>query len=221
MNLDQDGREWTSRRLGELPFKRIREDKSVMNNDAHDVLWRRLKYSLTPQQDIYRSLREKLVGASVLEVGFGTGAGVLQYAMAAERVDAIEIDPGAVHFAQEMFPLSNVRWVEADITSFYSANPYDYVVMIETLEHVKDYRTALTAIHAMLKDGGSLIMSARNAQADLRRWKDLHEREWTGTELLDNLMQFFGPRVYLYDYSLQDNLDRYTRTTPLIAIATK
>ena len=94
-------------------------------------------------------------------------------------------------------------------------------MMIETLEHVADWRMALSAIHAMLKDGGSLIMSARNAKADLRRWKDLHEREWTGTQLLDNLMQFFGPRVYLFDYSLQDNLERHTRTTPLIAIATK
>jgi 2-polyprenyl-3-methyl-5-hydroxy-6-metoxy-1,4-benzoquinol methylase len=180
-----------------------------------------MKYMLTPQHDIYRSLREKLMGASVLEVGFGTGAGVLQYAMAAEHVDAIEIDPGAVHFAKEMFPMSNVNWIEADITSWYSATPYDYVVMIETLEHIHDWRTALSAIVAMLKDEGSLIMSARNAKADLRRWKDLHEREWTGTELLDNLMQFFGPKVYLYDYSLQDNLERHTRTTPLIAIAKK
>ncbi len=190
-------------------------------NSAHDVLWRRLKYSLTPQHDIYQSLRERLMGASVLEVGFGTGAGVLQYAMAAEQVDAIEIDPGAVHFAQEMFPLSNVRWIEADITSWYSATPYDYAVMIETLEHIEDWRVALSAITAMLKEGGHLIMSARNANADLRRWKDLHEREWTAAEVLGGLRQFF-PSVYLYDWSLQEQQDPdTTRLTPLIAIAKK
>jgi len=179
-----------------------------------------MKYSLTPQHDIYQSLRERLMGASVLEVGFGTGAGVLQYAMAAKQVDAIEIDPGAVHFAQQMFPLSNVRWIEADITSWYSAEPYDFAIMIETLEHIQQWRLALTATLAMLKPGGYLIMSARNANADLRRWKDLHEREWTAMQLLDNLGKFF-PRVYLYDYNLQEQQDEDTRLTPLIAIAKK
>ncbi len=203
-----------------------------MNNSAHDILWRRMKYSLTPQHDIYQSLRERLMGASVLEVGFGTGAGVLQYAMGARQVDAIEIDPGAVHFAQEMFPINNVNWIEADITShdwwtarkrreWNSGRNYDYVIMIETLEHIEDWKAALENVELLLKEGGYLIMSARNANADLRRWKDLHEREWTGKEVLENLGKFF-PSVYLYDYSLQEQQDAsLTRLTPLIAIAKK
>lgn len=191
-----------------------------MSEAAHDVLWRRAKYLLTPQHDIYQNLREKVMGASVLEVGFGTGAGVLQYAMGAEYVDAIEIDPGAVHFAQEMFPLSNVRWIEADITSWYSAIPYDFAIMIETLEHISEWRLALTAITAMLRDGGYLIMSARNANADLRRWKDIHEREWMAEELLDALSNFFS-QVRLYDYTLQELQSEETHLTPLIAVAKK
>ena len=192
----------------------------ILESQAHGILWRRWKYALTPQHDIYQSLKEKVMGASVLEVGFGTGAGVLQYAMAADRVDAIEIDPGAVHFAQEMFPLENVRWIEADITHWYSPEKYDFAVMIETLEHIKDWNMALTAIEAMLKEGGYLVMSARNANADLRRWKDLHEREWNASQLLDNLGKFF-PRIYLYDYTLQEQQGEDTRLTPLIAIAKK
>jgi len=192
-----------------------------MTDTAHGILWRRMKYALTPQHDIYQSLREKVMGASVLEVGFGTGAGVLQYAMAADHVDAIEIDPGAVHFAQEMFPLSNISWIEADITSWYSAVPYDFAIMIETLEHIVEWRMALTAIKAMLREGGHLIMSARNANADLRRWKDLHEREWSAEELLDRLGEFFS-HTYLYDYTLSEQQNPETsRLTPLIAIAKK
>ena len=156
----------------------------------------------------------------MLEVGFGTGAGVIQYAMAAEHVDAIEIDPGAVHFAQEMFPLNNVNWIEADITSWYTTETYDFAIMIETLEHISEWRKALTAIKSHLVPGGQLIMSARNANADLRRWKDLHEREWTAQQLLDNLGIFF-PQVYIYDYSLQEQQSNDTRLTPLIAIAKK
>ena len=191
-----------------------------MSEAAHDVLWRRIKYALTPQQDIYKSLKEKLAGASVLEVGFGTGAGVLQYAMVANHVDAIEVDPGAVHFAREMFPLSNVQWIEADITKYVPGNNYDFVVMIETLEHVGNWEAALGMCEFLLEPGGYLIMSARNANADLRRWKDLHEREWTAPELLDALGEFF-PQVYIYDYTLQEQQADTTRLTPLVAVAKK
>ncbi len=63
-------------------------------------------------------------------------------------------------------------------------------------------------------------MTARNANADLRRQKDLHLREWTAAELSDSLGEFF-PSVYLYDYTLQDQQTEDTRLTPLIAIAKK
>jgi len=202
-----------------------------MNDTAHGVLWRRLKYALTPQQDMYKSIRGHVKGASVLEVGFGTGAGVLQYAMAAKRVDAIEIDPGAVHFAQEMFPISNVRWIGADITSksWWSARKrrewntmggYDFAIMIETLEHIEQWEEVLENIKILLRKGGRLIMTARNANADLRRQKDLHEREWTATELYDNLCDFF-PSVSLFDYTLQNLQEEDTHLTPLVAVAKK
>ena len=192
----------------------------MMNSSAHDILWGRWKYALTPQHDIYSSLREKVMGASVLEVGFGTGAGVLQYAMVAEHVDAIEIDPGAVRFAKDVFPLNNVNWIEADITSWYTAETYDYAIMIETLEHISEWRKAVTAIKAHLIPGGYLIMSARNANADLRRYKDLHEREWTAQQFLDNLSIFFSD-VNIYDWTLNEQQNNDTRLTPLMAIAKK
>ncbi len=49
-------------------------------NDATAVLWRRLPYMLSPQLDIYERLWPFVRRKRVLEVGFGTGIGVLQYA---------------------------------------------------------------------------------------------------------------------------------------------
>ena len=189
-----------------------------MQNQAHDVLWRRLRYMLTPQWDIYRSLDSRFAGLRVLEVGFGTGGGVLQYAPSARLVDAIEIDPGAVDFANKTFPLNNVNWTEGDICTFQTRVRYDAVVMIETLEHIADYKAALTNIRNLLHPGGELVMSARNANADLRRWKDLHEREWTSGELVDELRPFFED-VWLYDWSLTDLQTGFTSLTPLMAVA--
>ena len=175
---------------------------------------------LTPQWDIYAALSERLMGARVLEVGSGTGAGTVVYSSATEHVDAIDVDEGAIHFAQSMYPLPNVTWIQADITKYVPGEGYDFVIMIETLEHIADWRAALGNCELMLEKGGHFIMTARNANSDLRRWKDLHEREWKASELLDNLGEFF-PSVKLFDYTLQEEQDPDTSLTPLIAIAKK
>ena len=148
-------------------------------------------YMLSPQWDIYQSLRYQFRGKDVLEVGFGTGFGVVQYASFANSVQAIELDYGAIDFAKKAFPLRNVQWSCNDITVMNGAyNIYDAVIMIEALEHIEDWQLALHNIMNLLKPGGKLYMSARNRNADLRR-NDLHEREWTAAELRDNLKIYF------------------------------
>jgi len=189
-----------------------------MDSSAHEVMWRRLRYMLTPQWDIYMSLRGKMKGKRVLEVGFGTGAGVLQYCGDARLVDAIEPDPGAVDFASKSFPLSRVNWMLEDIITYNPNMKYDAVVMIETLEHIPEWERALENIRSLLVNGGMLVISSRNKNADLRRWKDLHEREWTAREFKDALSYFF-PIVTLYDFSLKRKQEESTRLTPLVAIA--
>jgi len=192
-----------------------------MNNDiASNVLWRRLGYMLTPQLDIYHHLAQHLMGARVLEVGFGTGFGVLQYARCAWRVDALEVDKAAVAFAKKCIPLKNVSWMTGDIcntTPDYAI--YDAVVMIEVLEHIENWEAALENIKVLLKTGGVFYMSARNANADLRK-NDLHEREWNAEEL-DRYLNIYFRKVELYDYRLFKKQSIDTTSTPLMAKAEK
>lgn len=187
-------------------------------NWANDILWRRFGYALSPQLDIYKYLAEHLVGKCVLEVGFGTGIGVLQYAPGAKYVCAIEIDPLAVDFAKRCFPVEGIAWMEADVLTF-SCGLYDAVVMIEVLEHIADWEAALANVVALLNTSGKLYISARNANASLRK-NDLHEREWTAPEFRDSLLNYFSS-VDLYDYSLSKMLPIDTRQTPLMAVARK
>jgi 2-polyprenyl-3-methyl-5-hydroxy-6-metoxy-1,4-benzoquinol methylase len=174
---------------------------------------------LTPQWDLYVSLRDRFRNEYVLEVGFGTGAGVLQYAKDAIRVDAIEPDPGAVNFAERMFPIANVNWILGDITAGAFGH-YHSVVMIETLEHIEDYESALNNIYAMLHPGGQLVMSSRNTNTDLRRAKELHLREWSASETSEILGGIFD-RVHLYDYTLQTAVPKTTAITPIFAVCEK
>jgi 2-polyprenyl-3-methyl-5-hydroxy-6-metoxy-1,4-benzoquinol methylase len=188
-------------------------------NGASAVVWRRLGYMLTPQLDIYMHLADRLIEKRVLEVGFGTGVGVLQYASKANGVTAIEIDPAAVEFAQKVFPIKGIEWEHGDITDYKTQKQFRAVIMVEVLEHIPDWEVALQKVHDLLFPGGHLYLSHRNANADLRK-NDLHEREWTATEVKENLGCFFS-KVWLYDYALMDEQTADTRVTPIVAVAEK
>jgi len=155
-----------------------------------------------------------------LEVGFGTGAGILQYARHCAFVDAIEPDPEAVQFAKEMFPVRGINWIEDDILSYVPKKRYDVVVMVETLEHIPDWELALEKIVDLLEPQGDLFMTARNANADLRRETQYHEREWAAQELEEALSRYFE-YTWLFDWTLNHLQKADTTWTPLIAIARK
>lgn len=187
-----------------------------------DVLWRRLRYMLTPQFDIYESIARNTDDLAVtLDVGFGTGFGTLQLVGDATLI-GIEIDPNAVEFAQRCLPgidyrLGNI--CDAETVAQLRAERFDVVTMIEVLEHIPDWRTALGHVCRLLCAGGKLYISARNRNADLRR-NDLHEREWTAAEFRGALAGYFTS-VKLYDYTLTAELGDDTHVTPLVAVCVK
>ena len=187
-------------------------------NDATGVIWRRLKYMLSPQLDIYKHIAEKVQGLDILEVGFGTGFGTVQLASAARHVTATEIDPSAVSFAKLVFPLQNILWLEDDITNLGYRGKNYVVVCLEVLEHIPDWQLAIDGIVKALASNGVLYVSGPNANANLRK-NDRHEREWTAQEFKDALGQYFT-QVSLMDYTLTEPQGDDTHLTPLVAICT-
>jgi len=180
-----------------------------------DVIWRRLRYMLSPQWDIYRSIGPHVSGMTVLDVGCGTGFGALQLSRYTPAVDGIDTDPDAIEFAQQSFP--HVKFRVEDITGKVRGPDYQAVVMVEVLEHIKDYDLALANVARLLKPGGKLYVTARNANADLRR-NDLHLREWRADEFVAALAAHFDT-VELFDYSLRNVQDADTRITPMVGVA--
>lgn len=184
-----------------------------------EVLWRRFQYFLSPQLDIYRALAPRMAGKDVLDIGFATGFGALQFLGTAKSVSGIEIDKEAVAFARHCIPSIDWQWGDISRPITYFGKTYDVVLMIEVLEHVQDWRAALVHVEEVVRPGGKLIISARNRNADLRK-NDLHEREWKAQEFIEALSYYF-PVVQLYDYMLTQELPIDTRQTPLVAVATK
>lgn len=183
-----------------------------------EVLWRRLGYMLSPQLDIYQHIAPK-VGGRVLDVGFGTGFGTFQLTRCATHVVGIELDQEAVRFADANIPGVYFAWGDIGRGAAYLGK-FDCALMIEVLEHIEDWRQALANVREVLEPGGRLFISARNANADLRK-NDLHEREWTALEFAEALEECGFSDVTLYDYKLEEVQDWHTRQTPLVAIATK
>ncbi len=187
-----------------------------MVNNASAVLFRRMPYYLSPQLDIYEKLRPLAREKNVLEVGFGTGLGTLQYASAAGTVRAIEIDPAAVRFAKRCFPFSGITWEEGDVGSYLGA--HSLIVMIEVLEHVSDPATALTNIRNCLKPGGQALITVPNKNRERKTDDPLIENEWDAEEFLTELLGYFDSVMFL-DYELREYAEfPDTTATPLIAL---
>jgi len=187
-------------------------------NNATAVLWRRLPYMLSPQMDIYERL-PKVIGSGgvghVLEIGFGTGIGVLQYSNTVDWVDAIEIDRAAIRFAQKCFPLPNVRWLQDDILSpGEDLTHYGFVVMIEVLEHIQETDRALNAL-ALLADRA--LITVPNSLRYRQKAEQLNEQEWIPGTFADTLKRYFD-KVKLLDYELNETADLESRETPIIAL---
>lgn len=179
------------------------------------IIWRRLRYMLCPQADMYLHLVPLVHDKTVLEVGFGTGFGVLQYAVAADKIDAIETDRDAVNWALESVPLANVRWLLRDITAGPMDRQYDVVVAFEVLEHIDRWQAALCNIGRALAPGGVAYISRPNANADLRKNAN-HVEEWSAGRFAYELSVYFN-RVELVDYTLVNRIGFDTTVTPMVA----
>jgi 2-polyprenyl-3-methyl-5-hydroxy-6-metoxy-1,4-benzoquinol methylase len=173
---------------------------------------------LSPQLSIYTNISKYAFKKNVLEVGFGTGFGTLQYAGEARKVLAIEIDKECVDFANWVLPLPNVKWDEGDIC-YGGVGMHDVVVMLEVIEHIPRWQNALKRCHEVLLPGGVLIVSTPNANGTYLK-NPLHGDEWAAQEFKDRLEMYFD-NVKLYDFSLEKEQDTNTMITPLVAVCKK
>lgn len=190
-----------------------------MVNNASAVLFRRMPYYLSPQLDIYEKLGPFVRGKNVLEVGFGTGIGVLQYAKNAKWVRAIEIDPAAVRFAKQCFPIENVHWSEDDIIKDAERMPdHDFVVMIEVLEHVSAPVGALANIRTLLKLRGHALITVPSKHRERKKDDLLILHEWNALSFQKLLSEYFDTVRFL-DYELHEITGfPNPKSTPIICL---
>lgn len=153
--------------------------------------WRHLGVLLCPQRNIYQMLAEEVMAShdTVLEVGFGTGAQVAQFAHKVNWVTATEIDPKAVAFAEQWWPLPNVEWLEADICEIApSVKGYSVILCFEVLEHTEDPEQAISNMADSLRGAGTAYISVPFNDP---LTTGLHKWTWSPRDFKDDLSTYF------------------------------
>lgn len=176
------------------------------------LIWNRFKYVLSPQFDIYNVVKG-VVRDRVADVGFGTGFGTHLLNVNAKEVYGYETDENAISFARTAFPFKQVHYEYGDITKGIDAGGFDYVTMIDVIEHIEDEKTALDNVKKMMARGGTFICSTPNRLSRYRKGES-HVREYAPKELEGILKRHFVS-VSMRNYRLEPLASQYEN--PLIA----
>ncbi len=100
------------------------------------------------------------VGRRVLEVGSGVG-NMTRFMLGCERVTATDLDPKYLAILRNRFLREpNVRVETYDLNDAVVPvdGPVDTVLCLNVLEHVEDDAGALARMHAVLEEGGRLVL---------------------------------------------------------------
>ena len=178
-------------------------------------LWGRLGYMLSPQFDIYEQVAKKVFG-KVIDVGCGTGFGTHILTRNADFVLGLDIEEAAIRFAKRSFSNCKIKFDDFDITASYTYEPYpyDFIVMIDVIEHIENDSEAIRNCTKLLKNAGTFICSTPNRLSRYRK-SEYHVREYSPNELRI-LMALVFNEVDIVNYHLKTIESEYENT--IIAI---
>ena len=179
------------------------------------ILSNRIRYVLSPQFDIYEQIA-KVVYGQVADIGFGLGFGTQLLKARADQVDGFEIDPEAIRFARSAFAHC-ARFLRGDIARQRLETKYDYVVMVDVIEHIALPKQAVRNVAESLTDDGIFICSTPNKASRYRKSEN-HIREFSPEELKTLLGECFQI-VELKTYPWNPIQTGYEN--PLIAVCKK
>ena len=102
-------------------------------------------------------------GKSVLDIACGVGyAGPMFIQLGAVSYYGVDINYKLVEFAKDNFASELIRYSVGDICTFKIDKKFDLISCFETIEHIRDYKTAIKNLYDMLNPGGTLLVSSPN-----------------------------------------------------------
>ena len=157
---------------------------------------------------------DRYSGKRVLEVGFGTGTDLLQFARAGARVTGLDLTPRSIEIARQRFAIYGLQGEfligDGEQLSFPDES-FDVVYSFGVLHHTPDTAGAVKEVHRVLRKGGEAIVMLYHKTSLFY---------WAGLVLKRGILQ-----GALFRNSLDDLLSRaeYSQTGghPLVKVFTK
>ena len=102
-------------------------------------------------------------GKSVLDIACGVGyAGPMFIQSGAVSYYGVDINDKLVEYAKDNFASELIGYSVGDICTFQIDKKFDLISCFETIEHIRDYKTAIKNLYDMLNPGGTLLVSSPN-----------------------------------------------------------
>lgn len=106
-------------------------------------------------------LRKPEPGDSLLDVGCSTGVLTDAYVRAGLDATGVDVVAEFVEIARQRYPSARFEHQAAESLDFPD-DSFDFVTVLEVLEHVQDWRMTLGEVARVLRPGGVLILSTTN-----------------------------------------------------------
>ncbi|MGA2463627.1 MAG: class I SAM-dependent methyltransferase [Thermodesulfobacteriota bacterium] len=144
----------------------------------------------------YEEAARLVAGKTVLDVGCNVGYGIQVLSSTASCVAGIDVSPQAIKAAQERLgSAADIRLYNGVQCSFANSS-FDVVTSFQVIEHVSDYHAYFSEIIRLLRPGGMVLFTTPNAclrlDPGMKPWNEFHVREFTGSELQELLLKWFG-----------------------------
>ncbi|MBX4190497.1 class I SAM-dependent methyltransferase [Candidatus Saccharibacteria bacterium] len=111
----------------------------------------------------YFSILELIKGKTVLDIASGSGYGTQLIARYANQVYGVDNSQDAIEYSKSRYGADNIQYTVGDATAIpLKDSSVDYVISMETLEHIKDQSKFLDEIKRVMKQDGVLILSTPN-----------------------------------------------------------
>jgi glycosyltransferase involved in cell wall biosynthesis/SAM-dependent methyltransferase len=153
-------------------------------------------------------------GADVF-CGNGYGASLLSNLGAVWAVDKSE---EAIKIARKHYGLHGITYETGEYPFEIPVEKFDYVVSIESVEHVKQYKELVSALVGSVKDGGYIIISTPNQDLlpyDMDTHK-FHEKHFTIGEVNDLFSEY---RVECIAFAGQTVYEEKVESGPLTLVS--
>jgi 2-polyprenyl-3-methyl-5-hydroxy-6-metoxy-1,4-benzoquinol methylase len=111
----------------------------------------------------YYSILQLIKGKVVLDIASGSGYGSQLMAAQAAHVYGVDNNKRAIEYSKENYGADNLDFIVGDATDIpLEDNTVDYVISMETIEHIGDQARFLEEIKRVTKPEGVLVLSTPN-----------------------------------------------------------